>query len=89
MVERSNDLLGFLERQAHGAKAGERGAPTARSAGQSSLLGFVGQPQIRVEKDPIADELRKALEEIDPDSLSPRQAHETIYNLQQILEGNK
>ena len=89
VVERSNDLLGFLERQAHGAKAGERGAPTARSAGQSSLLGFVGQPQIRVEKDPIADELRKALEEIDPDSLSPRQAHETIYNLQKILEGKR
>ena len=89
VVERSNDLLGFLERQAHGAKAGEKGAPTARSAGQSSLLGFVGQPQVRVEKDPIAEEVKKALAEIDPDSMSPRQAHEAIYELQKILEGKR
>ena len=89
VVERSNDLLGFLERQAHGAKAGEKGAPTARSAGQSSLLGFVGQPQVRVEKDPIAEEVKKALAEIDPDSMSPRQAHEAIYDLQKILEGKR
>ena len=59
VVERSNDLLGFLERQADGAKAGEKGAPTARSAGQSSLLGFVGQPQIRIEKDALGEALNK------------------------------
>ena len=82
------DLLGFLERQAHGAKAGEKG-PTARSAGQSSLLGFVGQPQVRVEKDPIAEEVKNALAAIDPDSMSPRQAHEAIYDLQKILEGKR
>ena len=89
VVERSNDLLGFLEKQAHGAKAGEKGAPTARSAGQSSLLGFVGQPQVRIEKDPIAEEVKKALAQIDPDSMSPRQAHEAIYDLQKILEGGR
>ena len=84
MVERSNDLLGFLERQAHGAKAGEKAHSKARSAGHSSLLGFVGQPQVRVEKDPIAEEVKKALAEIDPDSMSPRQAHEAIYDLQKF-----
>ena len=89
VVERSNDLLGFLERQAHGAKAGEKGAPTARSAGQSSLLGFVGQPQIRVEKDPVGEALKNALANTDPDIMSPRQAHEALYELQKILEGRK
>ena len=89
VVERSNDLLGFLEKQAHGAKAGEKGAPTARSAGQSSLLGFVGQPQIKIEKDPLADALKKSLSSIDPDSMSPRQAHDALYDLLRILEGEK
>ena len=89
VVERSNDLLGFLERQAHGAKAGEKGAPTARSAGQSSLLGFVGQPQIRIEKDPIGEALKEALAKSEPDAMSPRQAHEALYELQKILEGKR
>ena len=89
VVERSNDLLGFLEKQAHGAKAGEKGAPTARSAGQSSLLGFVGQPQIRIEKDPIAENLMKTLAKIEPDAMSPRQAHDALYDLQKILEGRE
>jgi DNA mismatch repair protein MutS len=87
VVERSNDLLGFLEQQAHGAKAGEKGAPTARSSGQASLLGFVGQPQIKVEKDALGEALKSALNNIDPDTLSPRQAHDALYELQRILEG--
>ena len=86
VVERSSDLLGFLERQAHGAKAGEKGTPTARSAGQSSLLGFVGQPQIRVEKDALGEALKQALANIDPDVMSPRQAHEALYKLLKIVE---
>ncbi|GIQ96141.1 MAG: hypothetical protein CM15mP1_0370 [Methanobacteriota archaeon] len=44
---------------------------------------------MRVEKDPIAEEIKKALAEIDPDSMSPRQAHEAIYDLQKILEGKR
>ena len=89
VVERSSDLLSFLEKQADGAKAGEKGAPTARSAGQSSLLGFVGQPQVRIEKDPLADALKQSLSSIDPDSMSPRQAHDALYDLLRILEGEK
>lgn len=89
VVERSNDLLGFLEQQAHGAKAGEKGAPTARSAGQSSLLGFVGQPQIRVEKDALGEALKQSLASIDPDMMSPRQAHDALYELLKMMEGEK
>ena len=86
VVERSSDLLGFLERQAIGAKAGEKGAPTARSAGQSSLMGFVGQPQVRIEKDAIGEAIKNKLKNIDPDSMSPRQAHDALYRLRKILE---
>ena len=67
----------------------KKGAPTARSVGQSSLLGFVGQPQIRVEKDPIGEALKNVLSNTDPDIMSPRQAHEALYELQKILEGRK
>ena len=86
VVERSGDLLGFLERQAHGAKAGEKGAPVARGAGQSSLMGFVGQPQVRIEKDPLAESLMNELSKIDPDVMSPRQAHDKLYELLRMLE---
>ena len=89
VVERSSDLLGFLERQAQGAKAGEKGAPTARSAGQSSLLGFVGQPQVRIEKDALGEALKQAISNIDPDAMSPRQAHDALYELLKLMEGEK
>ena len=89
VVERSGDLLGFLERQAHGAKAGEKGAPVARGAGQSSLMGFVGQPQVRIEKDPLAESLMNELSKIDPDVMSPRQAHDKLYELLRMLEGGR
>lgn len=52
-------------------------------------MGFVGQPQIRVEKDAVAEQLKSALFELDPDSLSPRQAQEELYRLLSILEGEK
>ena len=86
VVERSTDLLGFLERQADGAKAGQKGAPTARNIGQSSLLGFVGQPQIRIEKDALGEALKAAISNLDPDALSPRQAHDALYELSKIME---
>ena len=89
VVERSSDLLGFLEQQAHGAKAGEKGAPTARSVGQSSLLGFVGQPQVRVEKDALGEALKHAVSSIDPDTMSPRQAHDALYQLLKLMEDEK
>ena len=89
VVERSGDLLGFLEGQASGAKAGRKGTPKARNVGQSSLMGFVGTPQVRIEKDPVSEKLKTELQQVDADSLSPRDAHDILYRLKDILEGNK
>jgi DNA mismatch repair protein MutS len=41
VVERARDLLIFLEGQASGARAGGDGTPDSRSAGQSSLYGWM------------------------------------------------
>ena len=41
VVERSRDLLLFLEAHAEGARAGESGSPIARGDGQSSLYGWM------------------------------------------------
>ncbi len=89
VVERSGDLLGFLEGQASGAKAGRKGTPKARNVGQSSLMGFVGTPQVRIEKDPVSEKLKTELQQVDADSLSPRDAHDILYRLKDILEGGK
>ena len=86
VVERASDLLGFLENQAHGAKAGEKGAPVARGAGQASLLGFLNQPQIVMEKDPVVEAIRNKLSNINPDTLTPRQAMEELYNILNMME---
>ena len=83
MLLRDQLIYWILERQADGAKAGQR-APTARNIGQSSLLGFVGQPQIRIEKD-AREALKAAISNLDPDALSPRQAH-ILYELSKIME---
>jgi DNA mismatch repair protein MutS len=86
VVERSGELLGFLEQQASGAKAGEGAAPKGRENGQSSLMGFLAQPQIRIEKDPALEALRDALGRIDLDSMSPRDAQDALYSLKQMME---
>ena len=49
-------------------------------------MGFVGQPQVRIEKDAIGEAIKNKLKNIDPDSMSPRQAHDALYQLQKILE---
>ncbi|HIF45943.1 MAG TPA: DNA mismatch repair protein MutS [Candidatus Poseidoniales archaeon] len=87
VVERSGDLLGFLEKQAQGAKAGESGTPHARSAGQASLMGFVGQPKTIIKNDPIADKIKQSLAGLDLDSMSPREAQQALYDLQRIEDG--
>lgn len=86
VVERSGELLGFLEQQASGAKAGEGSAPKGRENGQSSLMGFLAQPRIRIEKDPVLEALRDALDGIDLDSMSPRDAQDALYSLKQMVE---
>jgi len=45
VVERARDLLLFLENQADGARAGERGIPSQRERGQSSLFGWMLPPE--------------------------------------------
>ncbi len=89
VVERSGDLLRFLENQAQGAKAGESGTPDSRDTGQASLMGFMNKPKIVIEKDPILEKIKQSLQNIDPDSLSPRDAHEAIYHLRNLLEDEK
>ena len=96
VVERASDLLAFLEQQAHGAKAGESGTPSARAEGQSSLMGYFAAAALTQKNGTsqpvpsISSEEKEALaylSEIDADELSPRQAHESLYRLKKILGG--
>ena len=96
VVERASDLLAFLEQQAHGAKAGESGTPSARAEGQSSLMGYfaaAAMNQKNATAQPVASipseekETLEYLSNIDVDELSPRQAHEALYRLKRILGG--
>jgi DNA mismatch repair protein MutS len=93
VVERATDLLAFLEKQAQGAKAGETGTPTARAQGQSSLMGYfaaaaMGQVPEETKVEPIPQAHRDLIERIeglDVDELSPRQAHDALYQLKKLL----
>jgi DNA mismatch repair protein MutS len=96
VVERATDLLAFLEQQAHGAKAGESGTPSTRAQGQSSLMGYFAaaaltQKNGTSQQTPILsseqEETLNYLSNIDADELSPRQAHEALYRLKQLLGG--
>ena len=96
VVERASDLLAFLEQQAHGAKAGESGTPSARAEGQSSLMGYfaaaamtqkVGTEQPVPSISSEEKETLAYLSNIDADELSPRQAHDALYRLKRILGG--
>jgi DNA mismatch repair protein MutS len=95
VVERATDLLAFLERQAEGAKAGESGAPAARSQGQASLMGYfaaaaMGQSSSEAPSPQLPQhhlDLIDKIEALDVDELSPRQAHEALYQLKKLLGG--
>lgn len=97
VVERASDLLAFLEQQAHGAKAGESGTPSARAQGQSSLMGYFAAaaltqkngapkqvPRLSVEEKETLDYLSN----IDADEMSPRQAHDSLYRLKKLMRGD-
>ena len=86
VIERAGDLLTFLEKQADGAKAGNKGTPIARNSGQSSLMGFVGSPKVVVQKDKTMELIKSKLNEMDIDSMSPRDALQALYDLQNSLE---
>ena len=89
VIERAGDLLTFLEKQADGAKAGNKGTPIARNSGQSSLMGFVGSPKVVVQKDKTMELIKSKLNEMDIDSMSPRDALQALYDLQNSLEVNE
>ena len=98
VVERATDLLAFLEQQADGAKAGESGTPSARSHGQSSLMGYFAAAAMNHSNpaknsqnniSPNEKETLDYLRQLEADELSPKQAHDTIYRLKQILRGER
>ena len=96
VVERATDLLAFLERQAEGAKAGESGTPTARAHGQSSLMGYFAAAALNqtTSKDtaptmPQAHyDVIESIEGLDVDEMTPRQAHDALYQLKKLLGGD-
>jgi DNA mismatch repair protein MutS len=96
VVERATDLLAFLERQAEGAKAGESGTPTARANGQSSLMGYFAAAAMNqtttkdsAPKTPQAHhDVIQNIEALDVDEMTPRQAHDALYQLKKLLGGD-
>ena len=92
VVERASDLLAFLEQQAGGAKAGEHGAPQSRDAGQASLMGYFAAAAMKTSApSPPAipahvERTMNRLQSTNVDELSPRQALDVLYALQQELE---
>ena len=95
VVERATDLLAFLERQAQGAKAGESGTPSARAQGQSSLMGYfaaaamgqhAAEPVVQQTSQEHLDLIEK-IQTLDVDEMTPRQAHEALYQLKKLLGG--
>ena len=98
VVERATDLLAFLEQQADGAKAGESGTPSARSHGQSSLMGYFAAAAmnhsnpVKNSQNNISSNEKDTLDylrQLEADELSPKQAHDTIYRLKKILKGER
>jgi DNA mismatch repair ATPase MutS len=89
-------LLAFLERQAEGAKAGESGTPTARANGQSSLMGYFAAAAMNqtttkdsAPKTPQAHhDVIQNIEALDVDEMTPRQAHDALYQLKKLLGGD-
>jgi DNA mismatch repair protein MutS len=94
VVERATDLLAFLEAQAHGAKAGETGAPTARDKGQASLMGYFAAAAMGATAStaptPHPEHEVRALERLkslNVDDMSPREALQALYELKSGMEG--
>ncbi|MEC7242694.1 MAG: DNA mismatch repair protein MutS [Myxococcota bacterium] len=75
VIARAKTLLAELERHAHRH-------PTP----QLSLFGKAPDSKEAHEESETTDFLKKALLELDPDSLSPREAHAALYDLVQLVE---
>ncbi|OYU48359.1 MAG: DNA mismatch repair protein MutS [Rhizobiales bacterium PAR1] len=75
VVKRAGAILTELERA-------DRASPMARMVDDLPLFRLAGP----AEPPPASDELRKALQAIRPDEMSPREALEALYSLRGLLE---
>ncbi|MDY0004527.1 MAG: DNA mismatch repair protein MutS [Polyangia bacterium] len=86
VVERARQILDHLERGADADAVAARGLPLL--APQLSLFGEVGRAPERPAQPEASDasskEALRRLRELEPDSLSPRQAQEILYELREL-----
>ena len=93
VIERARDLLIFLEQQAEGARAGNKGIPLSRPDGQSSLFGWMVHGESSTSESshspvppqnvltPLQSNLLERLASLDPDRMTPREALDALYAL--------
>nr|WP_062705895.1 DNA mismatch repair protein MutS [Grimontia marina] len=72
VIQRAKTKLRQLEASGHEVVTGEQATPTSSAAAQLSLL-------------PELSEVEKALADVDPDNLTPRQALDALYRLKALL----
>ncbi|WP_281546011.1 DNA mismatch repair protein MutS [Grimontia sp. SpTr1] len=72
VIQRAKTKLRQLEASGHEVVTGEQATPTSSAAAQLSLL-------------PELSEVEKALAEVEPDNLTPRQALDALYRLKALL----
>ncbi|RAH16117.1 MAG: DNA mismatch repair protein MutS [Methanobacteriota archaeon] len=95
VIERAIELLSFLENKASQAKAGS-GQPIKRDSNQASILRYVIANEMESNSisntdntDEIGKKIIQLLKNIDPDTLSPKEALENIYTLKNIINYEK
>ena len=86
VVERSVDILRFLEQQAAGAKAGEKYAPATRDHLQKSLFGFYQSEQVMPKDNQMNVEIVRKLQSINIEALSPLEALNVLYDLTRLTK---
>ncbi|NGO00066.1 DNA mismatch repair protein MutS [Grimontia sp. S25] len=72
VIQRAKTKLRQLEASGHEVVTGEQATPTSSAAAQLSLL-------------PELSEVEKALADVEPDNLTPRQALDALYRLKALL----
>ena len=75
VIKRARGVLAELEATKH----------TGAALGALDVLPLVAAPAAQAAPEPEVDPLREALGKIDPDSLSPREAHAALYDLRRML----
>lgn len=87
VVERSLDVLKFLEQQASGARAGEKYAPATRDHLQKSLFGIYST-QPSTEEPSKSNEIIQAIQEANLEEMSPLDALQFLYSLSNKIKGD-